>query len=277
MNISYHIIILPNPVYFTLELLHSTVNYSMIPIFLILKFHSVHKLGGDLSAHNGRAAKMFVGFWIITTLFLSSMYECNLRAYLMFTSYEKPIETEQDIVDRGMDLYLAFGTPFLDYYKESDMAIRRQFWSKAESNPDLIYHAGNAESLLEHEKSHLLEKNGVDLISPAFFLGRYPIMKANFGHEPFYLSKRRMFELQFSFILEKYKDYRGDLNWIVRQLHASGILIALPNRYFHLEALFGEIPDNSPKPFSMEHFVGAFVILGLGLFLSGLAFVKERH
>ncbi|TRY80912.1 hypothetical protein TCAL_15547 [Tigriopus californicus] len=242
--------------------------------FLVVRI--LFSQSGNLSAHNRRSSKIFVGFWVMAVLFLSSMYECNLRAYLMLQSYEKPIETEQDIVDRGLDLYLGYGTPFLAYFRESQMEIRRQFWTKAQTNPDLIYQPAIADCLLEHEKTHLLEKNGVDLLSPAFFLGRYPIMKANFGYEPFSLSKRAMFEFQFSFVLGKYQDFREDLNQIVRHLHASGILNTLPSRYFSLEALVGEITDTTPKPFGMEHFVAAFAILGVGLIGSAMALAKER-
>lgn len=212
----------------------------------------------------------------MSVLFLSSIYECNLRAYLMYTPYEKPIETEQDIVDRGRNLYLPFGTPFLSYYKESELEIRRQLWSKIDKNPNLLYYAAIASCFLKHEKVDLIENGGVDLQSRAFFYARYPIMKAMYGYQPFYISKKAVFELQFSMMLKKYQDHRRDLNRIVRHLQAAGIVDHLSNGYLSQEALIGQNLDNTPQPFTLEHFTGAFVILGVGLIVSGMTLLNER-
>ena len=39
-------------------------------------------------------------------------YECNLRAYIMAVDYEKPIETDQDLLDRKQPLYFIKGEQF---------------------------------------------------------------------------------------------------------------------------------------------------------------------
>ncbi|XP_059079334.1 glutamate receptor ionotropic, kainate 3-like isoform X2 [Tigriopus californicus] len=230
---------------------------------------------GKLTTHNERSSKIFVGFWIMIVLFLSSMYECNLRAYLMHTSYEKPIETEKDILDRGRDLYLPVRTPFDAYYRDSELDLRRQLWAKVEKNPNLLFYSGIASCVLQHEETNLLEKGGVDLLSPVIFFARYPIMKEKFGYEPFYISKKAVFELQFSMMLKKHQDHRQDLNWVVRQLQAAGIVDHLSRNYLSQEAVFGESLDNRPKAFTFEHFAGAFVILTIGLILGFCMFLYE--
>lgn len=46
-------------------------------------------------------------FWIVVAFFLIAFYECNLRANLVVVEFEKPIDTEQDILDRGVELHVS--------------------------------------------------------------------------------------------------------------------------------------------------------------------------
>ena len=45
--------------------------------------------------------------WMVVSFFLLAFYECNLRANLVVVEYEKPIDTEQDILDRGVELHVS--------------------------------------------------------------------------------------------------------------------------------------------------------------------------
>ena len=53
------------------------------------------------------ALKALFQTWIVVAFFLVAFYECNLRANLVVVQYEKPIDTEQDILDRGVELHIS--------------------------------------------------------------------------------------------------------------------------------------------------------------------------
>ena len=57
---------------------------------------------------------------------LLSSYECNLRAYLMSVDFERPVDTDQDMLDQKVKFYLPLGTPFLHTYLTSPIRAQRE-------------------------------------------------------------------------------------------------------------------------------------------------------
>lgn len=56
--------------------------------------------------------------WVVAALFLVQFYSCNLRANLISPSFEKPIDTMEDILERGTTLYVP------SYYRLSRQVVQ---------------------------------------------------------------------------------------------------------------------------------------------------------
>ncbi len=55
-----------------------------------------------------------------------AFYECNLRAHLMAKTHEKPVESEQDILDLNKRLFLPRGTHYPGLFKDSPFPEQRE-------------------------------------------------------------------------------------------------------------------------------------------------------
>ncbi len=56
--------------------------------------------------------KVLFLFWIIYIFLIDAFYECNLRAYLVSSDYEEPVNTVEDIVRLDRKLFLPEGGAF---------------------------------------------------------------------------------------------------------------------------------------------------------------------
>ncbi len=68
----------------------------------------------------------FLTCWLAYCLFVLAFYECNLRAHLMAKTYEKPVESEQDILDLNKRLFLPRGTHYPGLFKDSPFPEQRK-------------------------------------------------------------------------------------------------------------------------------------------------------
>lgn len=62
---------------------------------------------GGFTFSSGRASSALFLSWLLFMLVASSSYEGNLRANLMAITYEKPVDSDQDLWDAGWPLYMA--------------------------------------------------------------------------------------------------------------------------------------------------------------------------
>ena len=68
-------------------------------------------------------------FWLLYLLMLLSMYECNLRAYLVTVNTEPPIDSADDILSQGKRLFLPRGqTALISIFENSkNLALQTLF------------------------------------------------------------------------------------------------------------------------------------------------------
>ena len=52
------------------------------------------------------SGRFLVLIWSLSCLLLNMAYNCNIRAILMSPSFEKPIETVEDLIERGTNIYV---------------------------------------------------------------------------------------------------------------------------------------------------------------------------
>ncbi len=62
--------------------------------------------GAAFSLIDRRSYRISVIFWLVYTNFLLMAYECNLRAYLVRTDFEDPVDSDLDLSRRGKVLYI---------------------------------------------------------------------------------------------------------------------------------------------------------------------------
>lgn len=72
--------------------------------------------------------------WLVTSFLLVAGYECNLRANIIVKEYEAPIETDVDILDRGVQLHVSKGSIFAPLFRNSPKAVRRTLGEQMDLN-----------------------------------------------------------------------------------------------------------------------------------------------
>ena len=94
--------------------------------------------------------RIFYAFWIGYVFFLLAAYECNLRAYLMKTDIEAPINSVSDILRETKSLFIIRDSSFfIPFFKYSPLAEYRKIYAKIESE----------ESYLTFERGSLSEES----------------------------------------------------------------------------------------------------------------------
>lgn len=130
--------------------------------------------------------------WIPISCLLGMAYQSNLRAFLIRARMEEPVDTFEDVLERGMTLYLALSTPTPSHMTSSQLPIIQRvyresvlargglydFNSKGRA-PDHIYDEfGRGEALMDSinvrvaGRRHQMRK-GKSLVIGIFPLGFY--------------------------------------------------------------------------------------------------------
>lgn len=80
----------------------------------------------------------FIG-WVFATTFLDQSFESNLRAYLIATEYNQPIDSAQDLLDSNWKLYLPDGTPFVKMFATSPQSTYQQLYEQIKDKPEQLF------------------------------------------------------------------------------------------------------------------------------------------
>ena len=74
----------------------------------------------------GFASNMVLLLWCVFGGFLLHMFECNYFTMLMKPTYEKPVDTAQDVLDRGLTvIYIPGSESLVEILKNSPSAVIR--------------------------------------------------------------------------------------------------------------------------------------------------------
>ena len=90
--------------------------------FKILSFSRVLKFRFPF----GVSSRIMFLLWCVFGGFLLHFFECRFLETLIKPDYEKPVDTAQDVLDRGLKILFRPGTSaFVDILKKSDSAVTR--------------------------------------------------------------------------------------------------------------------------------------------------------
>lgn len=73
---------------------------------------------------------LFIFFFLVYTLLIVELYQCNLRAYLVQVDYEKSANTLDDVVQQQRDMYLPIGSALLALFARSPIKIQQDIYDK---------------------------------------------------------------------------------------------------------------------------------------------------
>ena len=74
----------------------------------------------DIRFPFGVSSRLIFAVWCVCGGFLVHFLECNFLNILLKPNYEKPMDTAEDVLDRGVTV---LWYPYYDYYKE--MALKQ--------------------------------------------------------------------------------------------------------------------------------------------------------
>lgn len=79
---------------------------------------------------------ILTAFWLVFVFFINASFECNLRAYLMRTDFEKSVETMDDVLTMNKELHIPPGTIVMTLFSNSPIPVQQVHY--AVSSPIFI-------------------------------------------------------------------------------------------------------------------------------------------
>ena len=74
----------------------------------------------------GFSSRMIFLLWCLFGGLLLHFFECNILDILLKTNYEKPVDTAQDVLDRGLTIIISPGSESLvEIFKNSPSSVNR--------------------------------------------------------------------------------------------------------------------------------------------------------
>ena len=91
----------------------STLTGPQVPIydFVLLTFGALLEPDPINWFPRWSSGKFMLLLWSFFSLFITMFYNCNLRANLIAVDYEKPVDSANDILDRGQTIYMPRDIP----------------------------------------------------------------------------------------------------------------------------------------------------------------------
>ncbi|TRY80814.1 hypothetical protein TCAL_09276 [Tigriopus californicus] len=186
-----------------------------------------------------KATKVLIPLWLIFILFLDFFYESNLRAHLIAIEYDKPVDTVQDLLDRGMALYLPRFTGFVGNFKSSTNPAYRELSLMYEKRDLAFDYDANGIPSYDDELK-IYQQGDALIINDIMATAAFPeFQRRHNGTLPYQLSKTKILAGFGSIIVPHKAPYLRDLQRIIAILNDSGITQHLMNGYIKLQFQIG--------------------------------------
>ena len=110
---------------------------------------------------NHPSSSFLVGWisWVLFVLVIQTSYECNLRAYLMKVDFETPVDSEQDLLDKGWKLWLPKGGVFEYMFIISPKEALRKVGHQVIDNEQFFFYDQQGLTPIDLEKRIISEGN----------------------------------------------------------------------------------------------------------------------
>ena len=217
---------------------------------------------------------MLLGFWSVTAFFVNAIYFCNFRSYLMQAKYEEPIDSDNDLLMSGYELYMAKGTISDQLYGKSPFENQRHLFRNVQAKQSYFtYVNGN----VPRKTIDDLVRNGGALLFPKLTgLSMMEEYDKILGYVPFRVGKWTIFPFIGGFVVRYHSQWKHELDMVIFRLQEAGIVDKILRDSVKAKYLVNDNEeDTAPKAFLVSDVFGCCLILMVGLGFSLMLFTFE--
>ncbi|XP_023331676.1 glutamate receptor ionotropic, delta-2 [Eurytemora carolleeae] len=214
------------------------------------------------------SGSIVVMVWGLSSLFIMLAFSCNLRAILLSPSYESPIDTSKDIVQKNMISVLSGSAWHYNYlFTSQDPWQRRildnyKFKDTTLSFDSLLWNVyANENEVIPAGKDRVL----VNMQNNKTF--------SDMNTAVFYFSKEELMAYFAGWVFQKETKWEDDVNDHILLCHQAGFSEKIANLYSSINVLDSSIPPE--KNLAISDLAIPFILLCGGLALSGIVFILE--
>ncbi|TRY72119.1 hypothetical protein TCAL_00277 [Tigriopus californicus] len=255
----------------------SAIDYMIIPMSMLVtqeRMNWFHQLDRSSSG------ALLVLVWSMCALTLNLAYLSNLRASLIAVAYEKPIDTDQQIVEKGDPVYFIRGTSLIDGLKTSPLTVHNQLYDLAtKKNSFYDFDGGIPWVALDPVAA---SGTGFVLTSRHAYDNAKSLFVQRYGDDPFHIAKENTLTVYAGFVIPKNVLWKNKLNHLIQTLTERGITLHLfgnsvPLRFENeKKGQTIKFPE-SPKALEIQTIVTPMAALAVAHFMSLLIFWAEMR
>ncbi len=233
-----------------------------------------HQLSQSLPDGTKTSVNIFLISWTWYAFFVHSLYDCNLRAYMLAADKSPLVDSVQDIWDQGRCLHLTREYPEKEHYEAApeDFVYEKLVVAKTYEDDCQYSYDSNGYIPMEME-SKIIEEGAVITQADLIFQSTYAMdVRARWGYDPFRISKEvaRLYHRHAGLPIKKGSVLKKIFDPQVLAMRSAGLL-----QYFVKSYYLVEVIDEPLEPIDLRHFLLGFGVYFAGLILSGLAFMYE--
>ncbi|XP_059079176.1 uncharacterized protein LOC131877506 [Tigriopus californicus] len=213
-------------------------------------------------------SKLFViGLWLFLGYFMSMAYESNLLATLTFVTYERPIDTPEEVIKSDLTVYALSRTALAESLKFSPNPIYRSiFKNQVVAKNGLRFFGQPIEA-----RNKAVEEGRGFLVSTKIDAQSNP--KFRFFSEAYFIGSSSWFYTRGSQV-------KDDINLAFQRLIEGGILQHLERsfvaeRRFSNEMLQTDKEESGYEPITLDHYLPVVLVGGSGMILGVICFILE--
>ncbi|KAL0840331.1 hypothetical protein ABMA28_015598 [Loxostege sticticalis] len=245
--------------------------FSMDKVFLTTFGMMITQSQADVGA--SWRVRSITGWLLLTGLVLDNAYGGGLASVFTVPKYEKPINTVQDIVDRGID-WGATHDAWVFSLTLSPEPLVKQLVSQ--------FKVSSADVMKKRSRQRNMAFSVERLPAGYFAIGDYitkdAMLDLTLMQEDFYYE-------QCVVMMRKSSPYTQKVSQLIGRLHESGLMLAWETqvalKYLNYEvqlevrlSRFHKDVDNI-EPLNFRHVVGVFILYAIGVMMSTVLFILE--
>lgn len=271
--ISFVIIIIASKLFYFLT--NSIHNQNINEPDYLITIIGLFVTGNSIPITKVLGLRSLLSAWGLVGLFICMFYSSDLVSYLTLNKYTKRIDTPDDFVKSNLTwgIFEYSGFTFLNLETKSDRIIKTRVRYETYNNTDRVINDINqnrfAVLAVVYSKKDVVIFRGIDNI---------PLLKLR-------LMKHCFYKPFISYGFPKNSPYRLMINKILYRIFETGLYQKIRKNVIkqHYKMIWDSllieldsIPGTSFEQLKIEHMLGAFVVLGIGIGISCVVFIFEN-
>lgn len=220
-------------------------------------------LQGGVKLPNTAPMRLLVIFWVLFTLLLASLYQSQLVSVMTQPIYQRQISTTSELVESSLDI--VFLGDFLERLENSNRPVDRELARKGR----LLKTAEHIRISRSHQRKYafMINRGAFKYLLPRNY-------SYSTGDPAMYSFKEVEFGNPISMFTIKGYPLLGRINQLILRLVESGLFSKwMADAEFYVPKVYGN--GDQPKKFSLDQFLGTFLVLAIGYCIALLSFFVE--